>query len=428
MKVLVVGGGAREHALAWKLAQSRDVERVLCLPGNAGTAAFAHNLPGRAEEQADVLRAAREHAVGLVVVGPEEPLVNGLVDALRAAGILAFGPDRAAARLEGSKAFSKELMREAGVPSAAFEVFRDADAAERYLRAQGRPLVVKADGLAAGKGVVVAKDVDEAVDAVRGMLRERRFGSAGESVVIEELLAGQEVSYHVVCDGERYVALAPAQDHKRVADGDRGPNTGGMGAYSPPPVVTPEVEQKILTRVVEPTLAAMQRRGTPFRGVLFVGLMIEDGEPRVLEYNVRFGDPETEVLMARLGSDLLPLLLGAARGDLRGVALRWAAPCALCVVMASEGYPGSYPKGRPILGLERVGPEATVFHAGTAALAGEAGEPQVVTAGGRVLAVTAIGQSVDEAAARAYGAALQIHFEGAHYRSDIGHHARGKQP
>jgi phosphoribosylamine--glycine ligase len=423
MKVLVVGGGAREHALAWKLSQSRDVERVLCLPGNAGTAAFAQNLPGRAEERADVLRAAREHGVGLVVVGPEEPLVNGLVDELRAAGILAFGPDGAAARLEGSKAFSKQLMREAGVPTAAFEVFSDADAAERYLRAQGRALVVKADGLAAGKGVVVSKDVDEAVAAVHGMLRERRFGCAGETVVIEERLAGQEVSYHVVCDGERYVPLAPAQDHKRVGDGDRGPNTGGMGAYSPPPVVTPEVEQKILTRVVEPTLAAMQRRGTPFRGVLFVGLMVEAGEPRVLEYNVRFGDPETEVLMARLGSDLLPLLLGAARGDLRGVELRWAAPCALCVVMASEGYPGSYPKGRPIAGLERVGPEAVVFHAGTARSGAE-----VVTAGGRVLAVTATGQSVDEAAARAYAGVREIRFEGAHYRSDIGHHARAKAP
>jgi phosphoribosylamine---glycine ligase len=428
MKVLVVGGGAREHALAWKLAQSPDVERVLCLPGNAGTAGFAHNLPGRAEECADVLRAAREHAVDLVVVGPEEPLVNGLVDELRAAGILAFGPDRAAARLEGSKAFSKQLMREAGVPTAAFEVFSDADAAERYLRAQGRPFVVKADGLAAGKGVVVAKDVDEAVAAVHGMLRERRFGSAGETVVIEELLAGQELSYHVVCDGERYVALAPAQDHKRVGDGDRGPNTGGMGAYSPPPVVTPEVERKILTRVVEPTLATMQRRGTPFRGVLFVGLMIEDGEPRVLEYNVRFGDPETEVLMARLGSDLLPLLLGAARGDLSGVELRWAAPCALCVVMASEGYPGSYPKGRPILGLERLPAEATVFHAGTALLADAAGAQQVVTAGGRVLVVTATGQSIDEAAAHVYRTLLQLHFEGAHYRSDIGHHARGREP
>jgi phosphoribosylamine--glycine ligase len=422
MKVLVVGGGAREHALAWKLSHSLDVERVLCLPGNAGTAAFADNLSGRAEDNGEVLAAAREHEVGLVVVGPEQPLVNGLVDVLRDAGILAFGPDRAAARLEASKAFSKELMREAGVPTAAFEVFSDADAAERYLRAQNRPLVVKADGLAAGKGVVVAKDVQEAIDAVHSMLRERSFGAAGDKVVIEELLAGQEVSYHVVCDGERYLALAPAQDHKRVGDGDQGPNTGGMGAYSPPPVVTPEVEQKILTRVIEPTLAAMQRRGTPFRGVLFVGLMIEHGEPQVLEYNVRFGDPETEVLVARLAGDLLPLLLGSARGDLRGIEVRWSAPCALCVVMASEGYPGSYPKGRTILGLDQAGQEAIVFHAGTA-FAGR----KVVSAGGRVLAVTAVGQSLEEAAARAYAVTRQIHFDGAHYRSDIGHHARGNK-
>jgi len=354
-----------------------------------------------------------------VVVGPEDPLVRGVVDALREAGIAAFGPDRAAAQLEGSKAFSKELMREAGVPTADFAVFSDADAAERYVRECNRPLVVKADGLAAGKGVVVAKDVAEALAAVHAMLRERSFGDAGARVVIEELLRGQEVSYHVVCDGERYVPLAPAQDHKRVGDGDTGPNTGGMGAYSPPPVVTPEVEQKILARVVEPTLAAMKRRGTPFRGVLFVGLMIDEGEPHVLEYNVRFGDPETEVLMARLGSDLLPLLLGSARGDLRDVAMHWAAPCALGVVMASEGYPGSYPKGRPLLGLEHAGQEAMVFHAGTALEQGK-----VVTAGGRVLVVTAIGQSVDEAAARAYAVVEQVHFEGAHFRRDIGHHAR----
>jgi phosphoribosylamine--glycine ligase len=253
------------------------------------------------------------------------------------------------------------------------------------------------------------------------MMRERAFGDAGGKVVIEELLKGQEVSYHVVCDGERYVALVPAQDHKRIGDGDQGPNTGGMGAYSPPPVVTPEVERKILTQVVEPTLATMKKRGTPFRGVLFVGLMIDDGEPHVLEYNVRFGDPETEVLVARFGGDLLPLLLGAARGDLSDIEVRWAAPCALCVVVASAGYPGSYEKGRPIQGLEHAGQEAIVFHAGTALSQGK-----VVTAGGRVLTITATGQTVDEAAARAYAVTAQLHFQGAQYRSDIGHHARGK--
>jgi phosphoribosylamine---glycine ligase len=281
--------------------------------------------------------------------------------------------------------------------------------------------VVKADGLAAGKGVVVARDAEEAAAAIDTLMRKRAHGSAGETVVIEECLRGQEVSFHVVSDGERYVALAPAQDHKRVGDGDSGPNTGGMGAYSPPPVVTPELEQKILKRVVEPTLATMKKRGTPMRGALFVGLMVEDGEPQVLEYNTRFGDPETEVMLVRWAGDLLPLLLGSARGDLRGVEARWSAPCALCVVMASGGYPGKYDKGLRIEGLDRAGQEAIVFHAGTALT-----DDAVVTAGGRVLTITAIGQSVDEAAARAYAVAQQIHFAGAHYRSDIGHHARSK--
>jgi phosphoribosylamine--glycine ligase len=419
MKVLVVGSGAREHALAWKLSQSPRVSEVLCLPGNAGTEAVARNLAGRADDLERVVEAARQHGVGLVVVGPEDPLVRGVVDALAAAGIPAFGPDASGAKLEGSKSFSKFLMRDAGVPTAAFEVFTDADAAERYIREAARPLVIKADGLAAGKGVVVAKDTAEALDAVRRIMREREFGAAGDTLLVEECLVGQEVSFHVVADGERYVALAPAQDHKRVGDGDQGPNTGGMGAYSPPPVVTPEVEQKILTHVVEPTLRQMRERGTPFRGALFVGLMICDGEPMVLEYNTRFGDPETEVLMARWDGDVLPLLLGSAQGDLSGVETRWAAPSALCVVMASEGYPASYPKGRVIEGLERVGDDAVVFHAGTT----REGE-RIVTSGGRVLTVTATGDDLDQAAARAYAAVDAIHFEGAHFRRDIGHHAR----
>jgi len=421
MRVLVVGGGAREHALTWKLSQSAQVAALFCLPGNAGTATLAQNLEGSANDLDAVVRAAKQHAIDFVVVGPEDPLVAGLVDRLRAEGILAFGPDRSAAQLEGSKRFSKELMAEAGVPTAAFRVFTDADEAERYVRRENRPLVVKADGLAAGKGVVVARDGEEAAAAIDTIMRKRAYGEAGDCVVIEECLRGQEVSFHVVADGERYVALAPAQDHKRVGDGDSGPNTGGMGAYSPPPVVSAELEQKILARVVEPTLATMKRRGTPFRGALFVGLMVEDGEPHVLEYNTRFGDPETEVMLVRWDGDLLPLLLGSARGDLSGVEARWSAPCALCVVMAAEGYPGSYEKGRRILGLDSAGQEAIVFHAGTA-LVGE----HVVSAGGRVLTVTATGQTVDEAAARAYTVAQQIHFEGAHYRKDIGHHARSE--
>ncbi|MDB4987581.1 MAG: Phosphoribosylamine--glycine ligase [Myxococcaceae bacterium] len=419
MKVLVVGGGGREHALAWKLKQSRSIKELFCLPGNAGTRAVATNLEGSATDVDAIVRIAQERAIDFVVVGPEDALVAGLIDRLRAAGIAAFGPDRAAAQLEGSKAFAKQVMAEAGVPTAAFQLFTDADEAEAYVRAQQRPLVVKADGLAAGKGVVVARDADEAAAAIDHIIRKRAFGAAGDRIVIEETLRGQEVSYHVVSDGERYVALAPAQDHKRVGDGDSGPNTGGMGAYSPPPVVTPEVEQKIIDRVIEPTLALMKKRGTPFRGALFVGLMIEDGEPSVLEYNTRFGDPETEVLLVRWKGDLLPLLLGSARGDLSQVKAEWSAPCALSVVIASEGYPVSATKGRRIQGLDRVGQEAIVFHAGTA-VEGD----KIVTAGGRVLAVTATGQTVDEAAARAYAVAHQLHFEGAHYRSDIGHHAR----
>jgi phosphoribosylamine--glycine ligase len=421
MNVLVIGSGAREHALAWKLAKSPSVRKLYCLPGNAGTAEVAENLPGSVDDLAGIVRTAQERQIELVVVGPEDPLVRGLADLLREAGILTFGPDRIAAQLEGSKSFSKELMQEASVPTAAFRVFRDADEAEQYVRSAGRPLVVKADGLAAGKGVVVAKDADEAAAAIHNIMRERAFGAAGDIVVVEETLRGQEVSFHVVCDGTRYVALAPAQDHKRVGDGDAGPNTGGMGAYSPPPVVTPEVEQKILARVVEPTLKAMAARGTPFRGVLFVGLMIDAGEPHVLEYNVRFGDPETEVIMARWDGDVLPLLLGAARGDLSGVSTRWAYPSALCVVMASGGYPGSYEKGRTITGLDQVGEDAAVFHAGT-----QRKDGQVVTAGGRVLAVTAVGSDIDDAAAKAYAAVERIGFEGAHYRRDIGHHARRK--
>ncbi len=420
MKVLVVGSGAREHALAWKLRRSPQVKQVFCLPGNAGTRAVATNLPGSVNDLDGVLQAVKANGIDFVVVGPEEPLVNGLVDWLREAGVLAFGPDRVGAQLEGSKSFSKQLMAEAGVPTAGFEVFEDADQAEAYVRAAGRPLVVKADGLAAGKGVVVAKDADEAAAAINSIMRKKAFG--GSKVVIEETLRGQEVSYHVVSDGERYVALAPAQDHKRVGDGDQGPNTGGMGAYSPPPVVTPEVEQKILSKVIEPTLNTLKKRGTPFRGTLFVGLMIEDGEPSVLEFNTRFGDPETEVLMARWDGDILPLLLGSARGDLSGVETKWAAPCALCVVIASGGYPGAYDKDKRIAGLDTAGAEAVVFHAGTRL----DHQQNVVTSGGRVLAVTATGKSVDEAAARAYTVANQLHFEGAHYRRDIGHHARSK--
>ncbi len=422
MRVLVIGQGAREHALAFKLAGDSGVSAVLCAPGNGGTAAFAEAVDVSPTDTPGIVAAAKAHGIDLVVVGPEAPLVAGLVDALEAAGISAFGPSQAAARLEGSKIFSKELMAKYGVPTAGFRVFDDPDAAEAYVREANRPLVVKADGLAAGKGVVVADDAEEAVRGIGRIMRDRAFGDAGARLLIEERLVGPEVSYHVVCDGEAYVALAAAQDHKRAFDGDRGPNTGGMGAYSPPPMVTAEVEDRIRREVVEPTLRGMREEGAPFRGVLFVGLMIVDGEPQVLEYNVRFGDPECEALMARWQGDILPLLLGSARGDLSAASPQWEAPASMCVVLASGGYPGTYESGKAIEGLAEAGAMegVTVFHAGTKR-EGDA----YVTAGGRVLAVTAIGGDIEEAARRAYAAADAIRFEGKQCRRDIGWQARG---
>jgi phosphoribosylamine--glycine ligase len=420
MRVLIVGGGAREHALAWQLAQDEGVE-VIGAPGNAGIAAIGRIVDVDPTDAAQVVALAEKERADLVVVGPEAPLVAGVVDALRAHGIDAFGPDREAAQLEGSKIFSKEFMARHDIPTAGFAVFDDADAATAYIEEANRPLVVKADGLAAGKGVIVAKDSAEAIAGVDRIMRERAFGAAGDRVLIEECLIGQEVSYHVVSDGSRFIALAPAQDHKRAFDGDQGPNTGGMGAYSPPPVVTAEVERKILERVIEPTLRGMTTEGRPFRGALFVGLMIVDGEPMVLEYNTRFGDPECQTLMMRWKGSILPLIQGSARGDFAGLAPEWEAPASLCVVLASGGYPGRYEKGKPIHGLDEAAalPQVTVFHAGTA-LDGD----QVVTSGGRVLSVTAIGQTIDEAAERAYAAVDRIEFEGKQVRRDIGHRAR----
>jgi phosphoribosylamine--glycine ligase len=420
MRILIVGGGAREHALAWRLSHDPGVE-IIGAPGNAGTAAIGRNVELDPTDANRVVALAKQESADLAVVGPEAPLVAGVVDALRANGIDAFGPDRNAAQLEGSKIFSKEFMARHDIPTAGFRVFDDPDAATRYIEEASRPLVVKADGLAAGKGVIVASTAAEAVAGVDRIMRERAFGDAGDRVLIEECLVGQEVSYHVVADGKRFIPLAPAQDHKRAYDGDEGPNTGGMGAYSPPPVVTPEVEQKILDRVIDPTLQGMAVEGRPFRGALFVGLMIVEGEPWVLEYNVRFGDPECQTLVTRWAGSILPIVLGSARGDLGDLRPRWEAPASLCVVLASGGYPGSYEKGKPITGLEEADAlsNVTVFHAGTR-LEGDT----VVTSGGRVLSVTAIGADIDQAAARAYEAADKIDFEGKHLRRDIGWRAR----
>jgi len=425
MRVLILGSGGREHALAARLRASQEVSELLCAPGNGGTARIARNVPVNIEDPAAVVALAQQERVDFVVVGPEAPLVAGVVDALLAAGILAYGPRRDAARLEGSKSFSKAFMRRHGVPTAAFEVFDDAGAAAAFVRASGRPWVVKADGLAAGKGVIVARDVAETLDAIERAVVRREFGSAGTRIVLEEVLTGQEVSYHVVLDGQRYLPLPAAQDHKRLGDGDRGPNTGGMGAYSPPPVVTPEVEQRILTQVVEPTWRGLIADGFDFRGTLFIGLMVEDGQPRVLEYNVRFGDPECEVLMARYGGDVLQLLLAAARGDLSQVRPSWDHAVAMSIVIAAPGYPGAIGKGLPITGIEAAEqvPGVFVAHAGTSLQDGV-----LVTSGGRVLCVTATGDAIDEVAERAYRAVDALQFEGMQYRRDIAHHARRKQP
>ena len=421
MRVMVLGSGGREHALAARLRASPAVSDVLCAPGNGGTARVARNVPVNLEDPARVVELARAERVDFVVVGPEGPLVLGVVDALSDAGILTFGPRRVAAQLEGSKSFCKRFMRKHGVPTAAFEVFDDAAAAKRFVQESGRAWVVKADGLAAGKGVIVAGDVAETLDAIDRMLVRREFGEAGARLVLEERLRGQEVSYHIVLDGRRYRQLAAAQDHKRLGDGDRGPNTGGMGAYSPPPVVTAEVEQRILEQVVEPTVRGLVSDGLDFRGALFIGLMIDGGQPSVLEYNVRFGDPETEVLMARYGGDVLPLLLGAARGDLSEVEPRWDQPVALGVVVAAPGYPDAVQKDLPITGVDAAEqvPGVQVLHAGTS-LVGD----RLVSSGGRVLCVTATGTDIDEVALRAYQAVDALHFDGMQFRRDIGHHAR----
>jgi phosphoribosylamine--glycine ligase len=417
MRVLVLGSGGREHALCWSIARSPLVEQVLCAPGSDGIASDARVLPVDLSSDLAVVDLAKREGVDLVVVGPEEPLVRGMADRLTEAGIAVFGPGAAAARLEGSKSFAKAFMERHGIPTARHRVFDDPDAAERHVRALGGASVVKADGLAAGKGVTVCDSPEQACAAIAEIMREQRFGAAGARVVVEERLVGEEASYYALCDGQRAVALGAAQDHKRALDADQGENTGGMGAFSPTPVVDAEVERKVLERVVQPALAGLRAEGCPYRGVLFCGLMVRDGEPSVIEFNVRFGDPETQALLFRLESDLVPLLLGAARGRLpaEGVALRFGPP-AVCVVMASEGYPRSHTSGREILGLDELADrtDVKVFHAGTARERG-----RWVTRGGRVLGVTARGSSAAEARARAYAAVGQIRFAGAHYRRDI---------
>ena len=422
MKVLIVGGGGREHALAWKAAQSTRAEKIFVAPGNAGTAREpkCENVAIGAEDIDGLLHFALGSGIDLTIVGPEAPLVLGIVDRFREAGLRCFGPSRAAAQLEGSKAFAKDFLARHHIPTAAYGSFTDAAQAEAYIRRIGAPIVVKADGLAAGKGVIIAQTTEEAAAAAHAMLAGNAFGEAGQRVVVEEFLAGEEASFIVMVDGEHVLTLATSQDHKRLRDQDQGPNTGGMGAYSPAPVVTPQIHDRVLHEVIEPTVRGMAAEGHPYTGFLYAGLMISaDGTPRVLEYNCRFGDPETQPVMMRLRSDLLVLLEAAVEGRLDGAQAQWDPRVALGVVMAAAGYPGPYRKGDVICGLDvKTGPEQKVFHAGTVVSDGE-----VLTAGGRVLCATALGDSVAEAQRLAYALARSISWNGVQYRTDIGHRA-----
>ncbi len=423
MKVLVVGGGGREHALAWKLADSPRVDEVLVAPGNAGTAAGPgmRNVAVAADDVQGLLALARDEAVALTVVGPEAPLVAGIVDEFERAGLRCFGPRAVPAQLEGSKTFAKEFLARHAIPTAGYAVFSEAEPALAHVREHGAPIVIKADGLAAGKGVVVAMTVAEAEHAIMDMLGDKRFGDASSRVVIEEFMQGEEASYIVISDGKTALPMASSQDHKRRDDGDAGPNTGGMGAYSPAPVVTPAVEQRIVEEVVQPTLAGMAAEGAPFVGFLYVGVMIgADGAPRVVEFNVRFGDPETQPVLMRLESDLVDLVDAALDGRLDQVHARWDRRPALGVVLASGGYPGTVRKGLPISGLDAAAePGTKVFHAGTAM--DEDG--RVVTAGGRVLCACALGEDLAAARERAYEVVSGIRFDGMFHRRDIGHRA-----
>ncbi|WP_363346505.1 phosphoribosylamine--glycine ligase [Methylocystis echinoides] len=416
MNVLLIGSGGREHAIAHALAKSPLLTRLYVAPGNPGTEQAAENVDLDAGDHAAVLRFCKDMGVALVVVGPEQPLIGGLVDALDRAGILAFGPTQAAARLEGSKGFTKDLCREYAIPTAAYGRFSEKDRALAYVREKGAPIVVKADGLAAGKGVVVATTLDEAERAVEAMFAGL-FGQSGAEVVVEEFLEGEEASFFAICDGERAVPFATAQDHKRVGDGDTGPNTGGMGAYSPASVVTPEIERRVMADIIEPTMRAMREKGAPFKGVLYAGLMLTKDGPKLIEYNNRFGDPEAQAILPRLEDDLLAIMLAAARGALDGTRPRFSDTAALTVVLAARGYPGTPLTGSEIKGVAaaEATPDVIVTHAGTR----RAGE-RLLAAGGRVLNVTALGASVAEAQAKAYAAVDKIDWPGGFCRRDIG--------
>jgi phosphoribosylamine--glycine ligase len=423
MNILLLGSGGREHALAWAIAASPLTTKLYCAPGNAGIAQEAELVALDLADHAAVIAFCKEKKIDFVVVGPEAPLVAGIVDDLEAAGIKAFGPSAKAAQLEGSKGFTKDLCRANNIPTGAYERFRDADSAKAYVRKQGAPIVVKADGLAAGKGVVVAETLEEALAAV-DMIFAGGVGAAGHEVVIEEFLDGEEASFFALCDGEHAIALASAQDHKRVFDGDRGPNTGGMGAYSPAPVMTDAITRRTMREIVEPTVRALAAMGAPYKGVLFAGLMIGKDGPKLIEYNCRFGDPECQVLMLRLMSDLLPALIAARDGQLKTFDLRWYPHAALTVVMAAKGYPGAYDKGSEIKDLDKAAAldGVQIFHAGTKAETGK-----VLAIGGRVLNVCGTGATIRDAQARAYAAVDAIDWPGGFCRRDIGWRAIARE-
>jgi phosphoribosylamine--glycine ligase len=417
MKILVVGGGGREHALVWKIAQSPLVDTIYCAPGNPGIAGLAICAHIPSDDIESLLDFAKAEQIDLTVVGPEVPLTLGIVDRFQAFGLEIFGPNRAAARIEGSKSFSKDLMAKYAIPTAAYRTFTARDAAVAYIREQGAPIVVKADGLAAGKGVIVAMTVEQAVAAVDDIMLDKVFGAAGASVVIEEFMEGEEASFFAFTDGKRILPLASSQDHKRAFDNDEGPNTGGMGAYSPAPVVTAALHDEIVETIVRPTIDGMASDGCPYSGILYVGLMIKEGKPRVVEYNARFGDPEAQPLLMRMKSDIVPVLQACARGNLSQDVIEWHDKAAVCVAMASGGYPGSYEKGFEITGLEEVlsMEDVMVFHAGTSLKDGK-----IVNAGGRVLGVTGLGSTVAEAIECAYSAVDKINWSSVHFRKDIG--------
>ncbi len=417
MKVLVIGGGGREHALVWKISQSPRVKDVFCAPGNGGISQIARCLDIAATDLAGLARFCKDNKIDLTVVGPELPLTMGIVDLFQKEGLKIFGATKGAAQIEGSKAFAKDLMRNYGIPAAGYRIFDNRDEAAAYIRKEGAPIVVKADGLAAGKGVIVATTEQEAIEALDDIMIKRVFGEAGDRVVIEERLVGEEASFIAFSDGEQVLPMASSQDHKSIYDNDQGPNTGGMGAYSPAPVVTPPVHHRIMQEIMIPTIRALTAEGYPYKGILYAGLMIKEGAPKALEFNCRLGDPETQPIFMRMRGDLIPIIEACLEGSLSRVEIPWDPRSAVCVVMASQGYPGPYAKGRLIHGLKEAEQMegVCVFHAGTAVEAGD-----YLTAGGRVLGVTGLGKGIKEAIDVTYRAVSQITWEGAHFRKDIG--------